>query len=312
MRFPKAIGLAAVLALATVRCQGDATEPAVIGGSSRILLTDAPFPFQRVSRVDLYVVSVAASVSADTGATAGGNFVTVASPNRRINVLALQNGLTDELGTASLPPGAIKAMRLVIDTDSSSITLRNGTVLTGRSTPGIHWQSSAGRPTLDALIHEQILVPDTGAVAVIDFDVGKAFIPPQEVDPASTDSGFIFSPVVRAADATRTGAITGTVRARSAAGTPVADASLRLYLGSPGTPENTWSALATARSDANGAFRFAFVTRSAYWSTIPALTGKTYIVAVDPPPGAGVGRMLVPSVVVGARAETALGTIVLP
>jgi len=34
---------------------------------------------------------------------------------------------------------------MVIDTDSSSITLKDGRVLTGRSTPGIQWQSSAGR-----------------------------------------------------------------------------------------------------------------------------------------------------------------------
>src|SRR5207237_1213624 len=136
-----------------------------------------------------------------------GQFVTLATPNRRINLLALQNGITDELGTVALPSGAISAVRMVIDTDSSSITLKNGTKLTGNSTPGIHWQSSAGRPTLNALIQEQILVPKTGAVVVIDYDVGQAFIPPQELDPASRDSGFIFSPVLRAADATRTGSI---------------------------------------------------------------------------------------------------------
>src|SRR5207248_51777 len=132
------------------------------GPATRTLLTDAPFPYDRIARVDLFVVSVSGSLSPDTGATAGGNFVTLASPNRRINVLALQGGATDELGTTALATGAITAVRMVIDTDSSSITLKNGAVLTGRSTPGIHWQSSAGRPTLDALIHEQIRVPNTG------------------------------------------------------------------------------------------------------------------------------------------------------
>jgi hypothetical protein len=185
-------------------------------------------------------------------------------------------------------------------------------VLTGSSTPGIHWQSSAGRPSLNALLHEQILVPDTGATVVIDYDVGKAFITPQEIDPTSTDSGFVFSPVLRAADAARTGSIAGTIRAHGTAGSPVENASLRLYLGNPGTPENTWSMLGTTRSDATGAFRFAYVTRSSYWASLSSQTGKSYIVAVDPPVGSALGRKLVPNLNVTAGEESTVGTVVLP
>jgi hypothetical protein len=301
-------------ALAALSCGGDgAVGPdSNDTGTTRTLLTDAPFPYDRVARVDLYVVSVSGSLSPDTSATAGGNFMTLATPKRRINVLALNGGLTDELGRASLPKGTITAVRMMIDTDSSSITLKDGRVLTGRSTPGIHWQASAGRPTLDALIHEQISVPSTGGVAVIDFDVGKAFIPPQEIDPKSTDSGFVFSPVIRAADATRTGSIVGVVRAKSATGAPVADASLRLYLGKPGSPENTWSTLATAKTDANGAFKFSYVTRSAWWAGIPARANDAYIVAIDPAQTASLGRKLVPNVVVTAGQDATLGTVILP
>jgi hypothetical protein len=279
-------------------------------GTTSTVLTDDPFPYSRVSSVDLFVVSVSASVSADTSASA--SFVTLATPNRRINLLGLQNGITEELGTAALPKGAITAVRLVIDTDLSSITLKSGAVLTGRSTPGIHWQSSAGRPVLNALLHENILVPDTGAVVVVDYDVGQAFIAPQEIDPTSTDSGFIFSPVLRATDAARTGSIAGAVRARSATGGAVEDASLRLYLGTMATPQNTWTVLATAKTDATGAFRFAYVTRSSYWSAIAAQAGKSYIVAVDPPAGSGLGRVVVPNLTVTPGTEVPLGTLVLP
>ncbi len=303
---------AALLLLPALACNdGDDGPTAPIAGTTRTLITDAPFPFHRVARVDLYVVNVSASLAPDTGSAAGG-FVTLATPRRRINLLALQNGATDELGTVTLPTGAITAVRMVIDTDSSSITLKNGSVLTGRSTPGIQWQSSAGRPTLDALIHEQILVPDAGAIVVIDFDVGKAFIPPQEIDPSSTDSGFIFSPVIRAADSRRTGAITGTVRASTATGAAVADATLTLYLGNPGTPENTWNVLQTGKTAADGSFRLSYVTRSTYWAGIPAQAGKSYIVAVDPPPASGRRRVLVPNLSVTAGADTPAGTIVVP
>jgi hypothetical protein len=302
--------LIGALLLATGSCS-DATSVSIAGTTST-LLTDAPFPFDRVARVDLYVVSVSASLNPDTSSTQGGSFFTLATPNRRINVLALQGGITDELGKSNIPTGAITAVRMVIDTDSSSITLKNGSVLTGRSTPGIQWQSSAGRPTLNALIHEQIRVPNAGAVVVVDFDVGKAFITPQELKPASTDSGFIFSPVIHAADATRTGSIAGVVRAHTTSGAGVVDASLRLYLGIPSQPENTWSTLATTRTDATGAFKFSYVTRSAFWTATPTLAGYTYIVAVDPPATAQLGRMLVPNVTVSAGTQTTVGTVILP
>ena len=130
----------------------------------------------------------------------------------------------------------------------------------------------------------RVMSGETLRVEKLDFDVGKAFIPPQEINPSSTDSGFIFSPVIRAADSRRTGAITGTVRALSATGAPVADAALRLYLGNPGTPENTWIVLQTGKTAADGSFRLSYVTRSTYWAGMAAQAGKSYIVAVDPPP----------------------------
>ena len=278
--------------------------------ATHILLTDDPFPYDRVARVDLYFVSVSGSLSPDTGST--GSFVTLATPHRRINLLALQGGVTDELGAPVLSTGILTAVRVVIDTDSSSITLKDGRVLTATSSPGIAWQSSAGRPVLNALVHEQIQVPDTGGVVAIVYDVGLAFIPPQVIDPSSTDSGFIFSPVLRATDATRTGSVAGTVRADSATGVPVVDASLQLYLGNPTWPENTWSTMATARTDATGAFRFAYVTPSAHWAQIPARASDTYIVAVDPPAGSGLGRVVLKNVQVAAGIETATGVLVLP
>jgi hypothetical protein len=66
---------------------GTGTASAPEANATRTLLTDAPFPYDRVARVDLFIVSVSASLSPDTGSAAV--FVTLAAPNRRINVLAL-------------------------------------------------------------------------------------------------------------------------------------------------------------------------------------------------------------------------------
>ena len=91
----------ALSAMTVTSCDRGAAAPA--SGTTRTLLTDDPFPYSRVASVDLFIVSVSASVSPDTGASGAGSFVTLATPNRRINVLGLQNGLTEELGTAALP-----------------------------------------------------------------------------------------------------------------------------------------------------------------------------------------------------------------
>ena len=292
-------------------CSGDNTGVVARTGSTRVLLTDDPFPYDRVARVDLFIVSISASLSADTGGIGGGNgsnFVTLVQPNRRFNVLALQNGATAELGSIKLPAGAITAVRMIIDTDSSSITLKDGRVLTTSSRPGIYWQSSAGRPVLNALVHEQLIVPDTGAVIVIDYDVGQAFIPVQVTDSTSTDSSFIFSPVLRAVDASRTGAIVGTVR--SASGQPVKDASLTLHLGMPGTPENTWFSLHTGRTGSDGSFKLSCVIPSAYWATT-AWNGASYFVAADPPAASGLHRAVVPVGTVAIGSPVDLGIIIL-
>src|SRR5438067_939524 len=269
---------------------------------TRTYITDSPFPYYRVARVDLYIVSVSASISPDTSA-GNSSFVTLATPNRRINVLALQNGLHDQLGAVTLPTGTITAVRMVIDTDSSSLTLKSGAVLTGKTTPGIQWQSSAGRPALNAIVDDLITVPEEGGLVVIDYDVGEAFIPPQVIDPASTDSGFIFSPVMRAVDANQAGWITGTVRAKASSGLAVTDASLQLYLGKPANAENTWIRMGTAKTDANGVFRFASVTQSAFWAQSPSHSTDTYIITFDSPPNSGLGRVVLPNVSVSAATE---------
>ena len=276
--------------------------------ATRVFLTDAPFPYDRLARVDLYVVSVSGSLSPDTSA-GGGAFVTLATPNRRIDVLALQGGVTEQLGALKLAAGVITAVRMVIDTDSSSLTLTDGRILTSTSSPGIQWQSSAGRPLLNAVVFDTIKVVDSGTV-VIDFDVGAAFIPVQVVSPGSTDSSFIFSPVITAKDGRRSGSISGVVRAGSASGTPIANASIQLYLPTSGlAAENTWSVVGHARTDATGAFIMPYVIRSAFWRNG---TGLAYNLSVDPPAGTARTRQVLTNISVTAGQASALGTIVLP
>ena len=310
MRLPRLVATLALLPALLAGCADDAVEPTSRPGDTRILLTDAPFPYDSVARVDIHVVSVSGSLSADTSAS--GQFITLATPNRRINLLELQNGQTQQLNSLKLPEGIISAVRMVIDVDKSSMTLKDGKVLTGTSSPAIHWGGSGGQRTLNALVHEQIAVPDSGGEVVIDFDVGRSFVPARDVENATATTGYYFVAQLHAADASRTGSITGTVRTGTATGVPVGGASLQLYLGNPAEPENTWSRMATARTNPSGQFTFAFVTPSAHWAQFPARADDRYIVTVDPPSTSSLGRVVVPNVTVTAKAETSMGTVVLP
>jgi hypothetical protein len=298
------LALAAAVALG---CGDDPAEPHFTGGGTTTFrLTDAPFPYDKVSRVDVFVVKVQASWAGDTSAAATNDFVTVADVNRKINLLALEGGLSDELGTANIPKGAIKAVRLIIDTDQSSITMKTGEVLTGSSSPGIAWQSSAGIATLNAEVTDNIDVPDEGTDVVVDFDVGRAFIDPADVTPPCGCAGFIFSPVVRAAQVSRTGSISGTVKLGSSSGPAAAEATVELKLGNPNNPSNTWSTVSTARTDANGVFKFAYVNRSTFYTE--RQPGWSYMIVATKASGTSGAK----TVTVIAGADNAAGAVIVP
>lgn len=301
----KRIANAALLAVVVACSESTSPDKGFSGGGlTTFRLTDAPFPFNTVARVDIHVVQVQASWAGDTSAAAASDFVTVADVNRTINLLALQGGLTDELGTANIPKGAIKAVRMIIDTDKSSITLNSGAVLTGSTNPGIAWQSSAGIATLNAEVTDNIAVPDEGTDVVIDFDIGRSFIDPAEVSPPCACTGFIFSPQgLRAVESSRTGSVTGTVR-YSGVAAGQADATVELKLGNPNSPSNTWATVSTTKSDASGNFKFAYVTRSTFWSQ----AGWTYMVVASH----AAAQATITNVLVSAGANTAVGSVTLP
>src|SRR5919108_279853 len=142
-------------------------------GTTKALLIDAPFPYDQVARVDVYIVSVVASSKPDTLGSGGPG--SIATPHRTYNLLELGNGSAAELGEGILPSGSYVQFFITIDGDSSSITLKDGTVLTSRTSPGINWNGYPGRFSFGLFTDPPVQVTDTGAVVVIDFDLGRSF-----------------------------------------------------------------------------------------------------------------------------------------
>jgi hypothetical protein len=247
---------------------------------AKVLVTDAPFPFDSVQSVKVYIVSIAVSTHPDTGTSADDmQWDTIAAPHRQVDLLTLQQGLTDSLGIGEVTADQYKAVLVTIDVDSSEgIRFKNG------SPAVVRWNGS-GRESYASFVEAPITVPDTGAVIVIDFDVGRSFVYNQ-----LGDGAFDFFAYIRAVNRAATGNIAGIVTHDTSTGPagPVADATVSAWGGGPGN----WYILSTGKTDAVGHYRLAY------------LLPGTYIVGVDPPSGSSYGAALDSNVAVNAGFET--------
>jgi len=227
---------------------------------AQVLLTDAPFPYDQVASVDVYVVSVAASTSADTAG--GAEWVTIAEPRQRFDLLTLQGGATALIGEGDIPATEYSAVRLVIDRDSSGITLKDG------SAAIVDWQG-AGEHTLYALVEQPLAqwAPGTDLRVVIDFDVGRSF-QLQATTPVPGSMAFLFIPWIRAVTDPGTGILSGTVvgaNAPSAVLQSVPNASITAYrqIANSYGPLGGYAA-ATGRTDAQGRYAIHYLTPGEY------------------------------------------------
>jgi hypothetical protein len=222
---------------------------------ARVLLTDAPFPYDSVASVDVHIVSVAASTDPDT--SGGVDWETIAEPKRRFDLLSLQQGTTALLGEGELAGQLYRAVRVVIDADSSSVRWNNG------SLASVTWPwPGNGLVTMYALVAEPLaLFSDADNVEiVIDWDVGRSFL----YDYYGTGE-FTVLPWLRAVHAAFTGTIAGTVTSSyTGAPQPIKNANVTVYNGDPNQPPGTWWVVVTGRSDAQGRYRVAFVGDGTY------------------------------------------------
>lgn len=250
-------GFGAALLLLAASC-GDPSSPGA--GKTQILLTDSPFPYDRIAHVNVHIVRIQVSASPDSSSGAG--FTTVAEPNRTIDILALQSGQTTLLGEADIAAAQVGAVRVVINTALSSVTDTAGHAVS------VHWPVS-GELALNAFVQQSLadFAPGTPHRLVIDFDVGRSF------EDVTGNGELWFIPWIRALDDAGAGVIAGTIRGRpDSAGALVAlhNAAVTVLSGDPHANPGTWWKVATGRTDAAGHYRVAFL-----------LLG-TYIVRVEP------------------------------
>jgi hypothetical protein len=166
-------------------------------GTLAMQLIDDPTALDSIASVNIFVVrvdarlKVADSVAADSGVDGDGDFgdrdldfehdhrdstawVTVASPNKLINVLALQHGDTALLDSAVLDTVKFHALRIIIDPSQSNVTLKDGTVLTATSTPSVEFFSKHRLGILVDLDNDVDVQPGKTATVTLDFRLGES------------------------------------------------------------------------------------------------------------------------------------------
>lgn len=220
-------------------------------GGTRILLTDSPFPYDRIARVDVHVVRVQIAATADTSDPSGNQWTTIVEPNRTINLLELHSGTTTLLGETTVNASSVGAVRVVINTAQSSVTDNAGQPVT------VRWPVN-GELAMHAYVQASLaqFSPDVAQDLVIDFDVGRSF---EEV---LGDGSLTFIPWIRALNAAGAGAVAGVVRDGS--GQPVPNVAVTVLNGSAATSPMTWWKIATGRTDAQGKYKVAFILPGNY------------------------------------------------
>ena len=276
--------LVAAALLAPGACYKDDTTTGGNGKPlARVLLTDAPFPYDSVGSVNIYVDRIEANTSPDT--SGGGAWVLVAQPRRTFDLLTLQQGSTAFLGEQELAAGQYSSIRMVIRADLSSIKWSDG------SAAVIQWPSpGTGEITLYALVEAPVAVSSSGAVIVIDFDLGRSFL----YDFYGAKE-FTLVPWLRAVNSAATGTLQGTVTSNyTGQSQPIKNANITLYVGDVRQLSSSWYVAVTGRSDATGHYTIAFVRAG------------TYIVRVEQPDYPALAPSITPAVEVTAGGTTTL------
>ena len=255
----KTIRLLAAFAITTFALGACSDSSGTGTGLLTVRLTDAPFPFSEVASVDVFVVRVDAKTESTTDDEASDEndhdgWTTIATPNALINLLDLGSGKTMNLGATTLPTGNYRSFRLILDTDQSTITLKDG------SEPPIHFPS-AGQSGIKVKLDEPIQLTEDGTVMTLDFDIGRSFV----LRGNSSANGFNFKPVIHAIAQDVTGSVTGSVHANTATGAAVPGATVEvLTAGSLVTDSDPTHIVRSTVTDASGNFRIAFLLPGTY------------------------------------------------
>jgi hypothetical protein len=174
-------------------------------GQLSVRLTDAPGDY--IQSATIWVSSIYLIGGTDTT----GSRFTITSTPASYELLALQNGVSAALGTATIPVADYTQLRLVVD--SARVTLKAGITIGGASTVSLQ-TPSAQRTGIKVNFSGPLHVAAGQTILVVDFDVARNFV---FQGPRGAPTGVSFKPVLHAVGDDIAASIAGTVGPSAAA-----------------------------------------------------------------------------------------------
>lgn len=143
-------------------------------GTARVFLTDAPAC--GYDEVNVTVERVRMHRSEDAAESEDGWEEVVLSPARKIDLLALSNGVLEELGTVALPAGTYTQVRLVLAENGGAAPLANSLVLSADPGNEVALRTPSGQQSGLKINTNFDVASGEVADLVLDFDACRSVV----------------------------------------------------------------------------------------------------------------------------------------
>lgn len=216
------VTLLALLGLIFTGCGGGGDSGGQGGtGTLNVRITDSPYPFDLIAEAKVTIDKVEVHVSNSPTETSGFLTLPFEGP-KTFDLLQLQGGVTATLVSADLPAGTYGQIRLLVS--SGYVKLKDDREF--------NLNVPSGSQSGIKIFPNPPIVVSGGLTTdmILDFDVGKSFLPTPAAPIHSSDiKEFKFKPVIRVVNSTLVGTISGKVSKTDS--TPLEDAALTAFDG---------------------------------------------------------------------------------
>ena len=167
-----------------------------------IKITDAPFPIDLVESATVKITKVEIRKVCDT-ISDGNPYMVVSEDTISFDLLQLRNGITEDLADVEVQQGKYDLVRLYVD--QASLKIKDG--------DSYNVKVPSGKQTGIKVFVKPALSVEGGLTSelLLDFDLSRSFVMRGNLNKPSGMNGFIFKPVIRAANISTAGRIEGMV-----------------------------------------------------------------------------------------------------